>query len=86
MNKTNRKAVIYPDDKDVYTTIQNPILANNSVEMLFLNHLTLTKRSDREFQANRFSSYILSYEDYIFLKDIFQKKRKRKGRRKFLKR
>jgi len=78
MSKTNRKAVIYPDDKDVYTTIQNPVLPNNSVEMLFLNHLTLTKRSEREFQAHRFSSYILSYEDYLFLKEIFSKKRKRK--------
>lgn len=78
MVNKNRKAVIYPDDKDVYTTIQNPVLPNNSIEMLFLNHLTLTKRSEREFQAHRFSSYILSYEDYLFLKEIFSKKRKRK--------
>lgn len=78
MTSKNRKVSIYPDDKDVYATIQNPVLPSNSVEMLFLKHLTLTKRSDREFQAHKFSSYILSYEDYLFLKEIFNKKRKKK--------
>lgn len=78
MTSKNRKVSIYPDDKDIYATIQNPVLPSNSVEMLFLKHLTLTKRSDREFQANKFSSYILSYEDYLFLKEIFNKKRKKK--------
>jgi hypothetical protein len=78
MASKNRKVSIYPDDKDVYATIQNPVLPSNSVEMLFLKHLTLTKRSDREFQAHKFSSYILSYEDYLFLKEIFNKKRKKK--------
>ena len=78
MTSKNRKVSIYPDDKDVYATIQNPVLPSNSVEMLFLKHLTLTKRSDREFQAHKFSSYLLSYEDYLFLKEIFNKKRKKK--------
>ena len=78
MTSKNRKVSIYPDDKDVYATIQNPVLPSNSVEMLFLKHLTLTKRSDREFQAHKFSSYILSYEDYLFLKEIFNKKRQKK--------
>lgn len=78
MSNTIRNNLICPDDKDVYTTLQNLAIPNNSIEMLFLNHLTLTKRSDREYQAKKFSTSVLSYYDYLFLKEIFQRKRKRK--------
>ena len=76
---TNSKNIICPDDKDIYTTLQSSNINNSVLEELFLNHFTLTSnRGEREKRALRFSRSTLSYNDYITIKSIFDKERKRK--------
>ncbi|WP_312328019.1 hypothetical protein [Acinetobacter sp.] len=76
---TNSKNIICPDDKDIYTTLQSSNINNTVLEELFLNHYTLTSnRGDREKRALKFSRSTLSYNDYVTIKGIFDKERKRK--------
>lgn len=76
---TNSKNIICPDDKDIYTTLQSSNINNAVLEELFLNHYTLTSnRGDKEKKALRFSRSTLSYNDYITIKSIFDKEKKRK--------
>ena len=76
---TNSKNIICPDDKDIYTTLQSNNINNTVLEELFLNHYTLTSnRGDREKRALRFSRSTLSYNDYVTIKGIFDKEKKRK--------
>lgn len=76
---TNSKNIICPDDKDIYTTLQSSNINNTVLEELFLNHYTLTSnRGDREKRALRFSRSTLSYNDYVTIKGIFDKEKKRK--------
>lgn len=76
---TKSKNIICPDDKDIYTTLQSSNINNAVLEELFLNHYTLTSnRGDREKRALKFSRSTLSYNDYITIKAIFDKEKRRK--------
>lgn len=76
---TNSKNIICPDDKDIYTTLQSNNINNGILEELFLNHFTLTSnRGNREKRALKFSRSTLSYDDYITIKNIFDKEKRRK--------
>lgn len=75
----NTKNIICPDDKDIYTTLQSNNINNSVLEELFLNHLTLTSnKGSKEKRALNFSRSTLSYIDYITIKNIFDKEKKRK--------
>lgn len=75
----NSKNIICPDDKDIYTTLQSSNINNNVLEELFLNHHTLTShKGNREKRALYFSRSPLSFEDYMTIKKIFDKEKRRK--------
>lgn len=75
----NSKNIICPDDKDIYTTLQSNNINNSVLEDLFLNHYTLTSnRGNRENRALYFSRSPLSYDDYLTIKNTFDKEKRRK--------
>lgn len=77
--KIKNKNLICPDDKDIYNTLQSHDITNKSLENLFLNHYTLVNtKGSREFQARNFSKNILSFNDYSYIKSIFDKDKKKR--------
>ncbi|MEK5771186.1 hypothetical protein VXE29_11205 [Acinetobacter variabilis] len=75
----NSKNIICPDDKDIYTTLQSNNINNSVLEDLFLNHYTLTSnRGNRENRALYFSRSPLSHDDYLTIKNTFDKEKRRK--------
>lgn len=77
--KIKNKNLICPDDKDIYNTLQSYDITNRSVENLFLNHYTLVNtKGSWEFQARNFSKNILSFNDYSYIKSIFDKDKKKR--------